>query len=482
LPIRIEPKGVDDMHRTHLLLVTCLALGGCGDSGACPSYMFDCYGICADLMSDTANCGGCGIACPSGQVCSAGVCIVECGEGQELCSGVCRDVRDDIYNCGTCGATCPSGHICFEGACAPDCPEGYTDCTGICRNLDNDPSNCGACGTLCAPGEVCLSGSCSFTCPSPYVDCSGSCADLMNDHNNCGTCGTTCAAGEVCADGLCVTSCYEGLTMCTGECVDLMRDPENCGSCATRCETGDFCYEGACTAACPGGFTDCGGFCVDLDADREHCGTCDTACADGEICEAGVCEATCAAPLTDCPVDTDGDTTPDGEICTDLSNDPANCGTCGTACAGGEACVAGSCEVLDCNYSIYSEAFTSGATATAQCTSWNSWRTTLSPTGCSRVTMRGSLDTTGVTCSDPVTVANIAAALRSASTGSWSCDGRTWQTGMCGSGIELSAMGTTCRCDDPGYIARPCISNSNWGGMGTDTCGAPSQTMEVVFH
>jgi hypothetical protein len=79
-----------------------------------------------------------------------------------------------------------------------------------------------------------------------------------------------------------------------------------------------------------------------------HCGACDNACLAGQICEAGTCEATCAAPLVDCPLDTDGDTTADTEICSDLTSDPLNCGTCGTACGMAEACVASTCTGLAC--------------------------------------------------------------------------------------------------------------------------------------
>jgi hypothetical protein len=305
----------------------------CTSGATCPSYMFDCGGVCFDVMGDDHNCGACGHACPSGQVCSAGACVVECPEGYEMCSGTCRDVTSDQYNCGACGSACLAGFVCLEGSCTPDCPDGYEECSGTCRNTTNDPGHCGECFHACAPGEVCSSGSCSFTCPAPYVDCSGSCADTSLDHENCGSCGHACGAGEVCADGTCTTSCFAGLTMCSGVCVDLMRDPANCGSCAHPCETGEFCYDGACTAACPGGFTDCSGTCRDLMNDRLNCGACDSECAGGEVCDAGTCAPTCAAPLVAC-----------SGACTDTSYDPDNCGSCGTACASDEACVAGSCE------------------------------------------------------------------------------------------------------------------------------------------
>ena len=52
----------------------------------------------------------------------------------------------------------------------------------------------------------------------------------------------------------------------------------------------------------------------------------------------------------------------------------------------------------------------------------------------------------------------------------------------CGGGIEFNATGSTCNCDDPGYIVRPQIENDNWGGINTDTCLAPTQTMTVTFE
>jgi heterodisulfide reductase subunit C len=30
-------------------------------------------------------------------------------------------------------------------------------------------------------------------------------------------------------------------------------------------------------------------------------------------------------------------------VCTDLQNDPANCGTCSSACPSGDSCKSGSC-------------------------------------------------------------------------------------------------------------------------------------------
>ena len=63
------------------------------------------------------------------------------------------------------------------------------------------------------------------------------------------------------------------------------------------------------------------------------------------------------------------------------------------------------------------------------------------------------------------------------------CNGRTWNVGSCGSGIELNAQGNiSCQCTNPGYVVRPCIGayNPNWGGVNTNTCSGPTQTIEVI--
>jgi hypothetical protein len=465
-----------------------MTLAACANSEECPSGTFSCLGICTDLLSDSSNCGACGTACDQGHVCTNGFCILSCQEGYVDCSGTCRDVMTDQYNCGTCGMTCAAGYLCIDGACAPDCPEGYTACSGVCKNLTNDPANCGDCANICAAGEVCMAGSCSFTCPAPYIDCSGSCADLDTDHLNCGACGNACLSGQVCEAGACQNSCIAGLTMCSGACADLMRDPENCGSCASRCGTGENCYDGACLAACPGGFTDCSGTCRDLDSDIMNCGACETECLVGERCTSGTCVVTCVAPLISCPHDSDGDTVMDATMCSDTRYDPANCGSCGSPCAPGEACVDGACRATTCPAPRWSDSFTARTTpTTTQCSDWETWRLGLDATGCASITISGTFDTTGATCSDPTVVAAIATALRTSTTGMWSCGGRQWHYCDRGSWEELWLdPGTSCNgsnCPNPGYLIRPCIGNSNWGGVNTPTCTSnPTQTMTVEFH
>jgi hypothetical protein len=89
--------------------------------------------------------------------------------------------------------------------------------------------------------------------------------------------------------------------------------------------------------SCPSGQSFCGTSCVDTNVDNTNCGTCGVACAAGQACQVGVCRLSCAAGQSLC-----------GAACATLDSDPANCGTCGTACPTGQMCSAGRC-ALTCS-------------------------------------------------------------------------------------------------------------------------------------
>ncbi len=133
----------------------------------------------------------------------------------------------------------------------------------------------------------------------------------------------------------------------------------------------------------------------------------------------------------------------------------------------------------------FTQTFVSGSTSTAQCTQWDLFRAQLIPQSYSTLNMRGTNDPVGVSVTDPTIAAQIAAALYGGTTGSWVSDGRTWNVGnACGGPpnppMELSADGDVCQCST-GYIVRPCINNSNWGGINGITCSAGTQDMTVEF-
>ncbi len=131
---------------------------------------------------------------------------------------------------------------------------------------------------------------------------------------------------------------------------------------------------------------------------------------------------------------------------------------------------------------VFEADFVQGQPSPAQCTDWQAFQAELVPQDYTLLTVSGSNDPDGVTCSDPDAIAAIAAALNTGGTLSIACDGRTWNVGACGGGSELSANGSTCQCTNPGHIVRPCIGNLNWGGVNGPTCSAASQTLRVEFE
>ena len=121
-------------------------------------------------------------------------------------------------------------------------------------------------------------------------------------------------------------------------------------------------------------------------------------------------------------------------------------------------------------------------TPSAQCTAWTSFVTLLTVRPYTGLVIRGSVDPVGVAVTDPTVIAGIALALRTSGVyGPVTSNGRSWAVGLCGSGRELSASGAVCSCTT-GYTVRPCIGNSNWGGVNTATCGGSTQTMIVEFQ
>jgi len=91
--------------------------------------------LCANLQTDTRNCGGCRSSCNliSGELgepspCSGGVCEdTGCKGGEMMCNILgntyCANINTDSLNCGECGTECPlipgsSERVaCIDGQC-----------------------------------------------------------------------------------------------------------------------------------------------------------------------------------------------------------------------------------------------------------------------------------------------------------------------------------------------------------------------------
>jgi hypothetical protein len=129
---------------------------------------------------------------------------------------------------------------------------------------------------------------------------------------------------------------------------------------------------------------------------------------------------------------------------------------------------------------IYSQDFVQGQASNAQCTEWRNFKTLILDTY-TKVTIKGSYDTTGVSCGGSSADA-ICKAIKNNGQGSWTCDGRTWTLCNRYEGelwINPPSLCSGSNCPT-GYIVRPCIMSSNWGGVNTATCGGPSQNITVI--
>jgi len=379
--------------------------------GPCPAATGGMW--CAFLDGDAANCGACGKICAAGSACQAGVCVgtgaggagggtgITCPNGQGTCQSAtgtmwCADFMSDPANCGGCGRACPAATVCRAGVCDSGtggtggtppgtggsgsmCAAGFGTCstaTGStwCANLLSDPANCGVCGKVCPAGTSCQSGACAGSpmCQAPTVVCldppTGKmyCTDPSTDFANCGGCGRTCPAGAICTAGMCQGGggAYAGAAPCPGTngapmCTNLLNDPANCGACGKVCGAGLGCYSGVCNATppattCPPDAQLCADpmvpskmYCAVVLRDPSNCGDCGHVCSGGLTCVEGTCmppptggttSMTCPAAQRNSCVNAAGQM-----YCTDLLSDPSNCGVCGKVCPSATFCQNAAC-------------------------------------------------------------------------------------------------------------------------------------------
>lgn len=219
-----------------------------------------------ETLSNAAHCGACGNACAEGETCENGLC--SCGddtcEVTEACCDNsqgdlrCVDVQGDARtHCGGCGITCGPGELCSEGSCVCDpstpgrsCGEGRSCCEGVCQS--NEGAEC-ACSETCEQGSTCQSGLCLCEDGEP-----------LGSDSNCGACGTACGFGEVCEAGSCVCD--------TRSCGELGCGESACGFDCGGCSDARTCQNNLCicpTASCAGlgcGLSPCGRPCGECES------------------------------------------------------------------------------------------------------------------------------------------------------------------------------------------------------------------------
>jgi hypothetical protein len=203
-----------------------------------------------------------------------------------------------------------------------------------------------------------------------------------------------------------------------------------------------------------------------------------TPCLDGNACNGDeTCNGTgtCVAGAPPVVNDDNSCTADACDPATGVSNEPL---PDGSTCSGIGLCTGGVCSVQG---TVFSEEFFSDFQFPfEQCDAWNDFLDNQLTNGTySSITMSGTFDPTGVTCSDPAAATQICQALHNRSFASVFCDGRAWNVGSCG-GTELSVDTGICFCSGLSRTVRPCTGGNVWGGVNTSTCDAPSQTMTVV--
>ncbi|HET9622055.1 MAG TPA: hypothetical protein VFP84_11855 [Kofleriaceae bacterium] len=204
-----------------------------------------------------------------------------------------------------------------------------------------------------------------------------------------------------------------------------------------------------------------------------------TSCSDGDVCNGDeTCFAGQCRPGTPLPLD-------DDNACTTDSCDPT-AGVShvslpdGATCNGVGTCEAGACDIPG---ALYSQDFVQFQSSPAQCTAWLDFTNNqlLAPSY-SSVTVSGTFNPFGTTCTNPAAATQICQALHTGSFTNVFCDGHTWNTGSCGNGPEVSVdTFGVCFCQSFNVsTVRPCEGGDSWGGVLTTSCGAPSQNMQVL--
>lgn len=146
----------------------------------------------------------------------------------------------------------------------------------------------------------------------------------------------------------------------------------------------------------------------------------------------------------------------------------------------------------------YSHTFTQNVVYTSGTPQWDDWdpfRTNAPSSGIQSITIRGSRDTVGRTCSVPALAQQIMNNFRThqnvgtdpAGNMVVACDGFNWNTGACAvagvQGTEINAGSATgvCLGTTTNYTVRPRIRATSWGGINGNTITATTQSMTVSY-
>ena len=306
--------------------------------------------------------------CGDGTYCQAdNRCGVGCA-GDPDCRGITCNLATHTCTGCTDDTQCAPGTICDAASCVPGCaaaetcPVGFSCCDGLCKNPLTDATSCGACDAACEATGQCLNGVCGpGPCETGLGECNGMVEDgcetnVISDPVNCGRCNAVCAS-RMCSGGMCTsTECPDGYADCNGmeadNCESSLSTTQNCLMCGKTCSEVNgmsSCTTRGCAIACDDGFGDCDddadtGCEIDFSDDPDNCGACGTVCENengSTRCVDGECRPTCGDGFDDC------DGNPENGCETDLATTLDDCGACGARCNPANAvgaCIEGVCE------------------------------------------------------------------------------------------------------------------------------------------
>jgi len=322
---------------------------GCTTERPCPSGQTCCDAACVDTTTSIAACGACGNrctipnampACTNG-TCTVGTCTAPNADCDTNATNGCEvNTQTDTAHCGGCGMACAAranaAVTCAAGMCQYTCATGFADCDGNPSNgceVDTTTSaaHCGACARVCNPPNAmasCAMGQCTIaTCSTGFGDCdnnatNGCETDTRTSSMHCGACGTSCPgapnAVPACALGTCALTCTAGFADCDGDATngceaDTRVSTAHCGGCGRTCTAPNStltCMASTCTlGGCAAGFGNCDGNVANgcetsTATSTQHCGGCNTVCPTRpntvSTCADGACAFVCSSGFNDC--------------------------------------------------------------------------------------------------------------------------------------------------------------------------------------
>jgi len=112
-----------------------------------------------------------------------------CSGDEQVCGNSCIDVSYNEQNCGSCGHACGSGDVCEQGTCS-----GESSCNSCMNAASGSGGTCGACSAnaSCSSLRTCLENCTTTTCQNQCSTTAGQPAvDLYSTWANC-ICGNAC--------------------------------------------------------------------------------------------------------------------------------------------------------------------------------------------------------------------------------------------------------------------------------------------------